>query len=222
MLAAVNCVKNTIAKKRTEDSFQRVYNKATEMCNSLNLSPIEMPRARKSPKRLSGQGSAHVPSSSPDFFRTEFFKVLDVVNMQFQERFEQEGLLTISSIEKVLLTGESDAGLLEQYPELHCTSLRVQLAMFKSKYDYQSTTEAASTLRNMLPEVRQLFDQVETLVRLLLVCPVSSAEAERSLSFLRRLKTWLRSTMTQSHLNNVAVCHIHSDKLDSIDREMIA
>jgi len=59
----------------------------------------------------------------------------------------------ISSIEKVLLTGESDAGLLEQYPELHCTSLRVQLAMFKSKYDYQSTTEAANTLQNMLPEV---------------------------------------------------------------------
>ncbi|XDV42958.1 hypothetical protein PO909_011521, partial [Leuciscus waleckii] len=145
-----------------------------------------------------------------------------VVNMQFQERFEQEGLPTISSIEKVLLTGESDAGLLEQYPELHCASLKVQLAMFKSKYDYQSTTEAANTLRNMLPEVRQLFDQVETLVRLLLVCPVSSAEAERSFSCLRRLKTWLRSTMTQSRLNNVAVCHIHSDKLDSIDREMIA
>lgn len=86
-------------------------------------------------KRLSGQGSAHVPTSSAEYFRAEFFKVLDVVNVQFQERFEQESLLTISALEKVLLTGESDGGLLEQYPELHRASLRVQLAMFKSKYN---------------------------------------------------------------------------------------
>lgn len=178
MLAAVNCAKDTIAKKRTEDAFQSVYDKATQMCNSLNLSPVEMPRVWNPPKRLSGQGSAYVPTSSAEYFRTEYFKVLDVVNVQFQERFEQEGLLTISALEKVLLTGESDGSLSEQYPELHRASLRVQLAMFKSNYNYQSTTEAASILQNMLPEVRQLFDQVETLVRLLLVFPVSSAVFE--------------------------------------------
>ncbi|XP_060735269.1 zinc finger MYM-type protein 1-like [Tachysurus vachellii] len=53
MLAAVNCVKDTIAKKRTEDAFQSVYDKATQMSNSLNLSPIEMPRVRNPPKRFS-------------------------------------------------------------------------------------------------------------------------------------------------------------------------
>ena len=69
----------------------------------------------------------------------------------------------------------------------------------------------------MLPEVRCLFTQVEVLVRLLLVEPCSSAEAEISFSALRRLKTWLRSSMTQQRLNNVAVCQNHQKKLEQVD-----
>ena len=41
--------------------------------------------------------------------------------------------------------------------------------------------------------------------------------AERSFSGLRRLKTWLRNSMSQSRLNAVAVSHVHQDVLDSID-----
>ena len=55
------------------------------------------------------------------------------------------------------------------------------------------------------------------LIRFLLVSPGSSAEAERSFSSLRRLETWLRSTMTQSRLNSIAVCHAHQDVIDEVD-----
>ena len=56
---------------------------------------------------------------------------------------------------------------------------------------------------------------MEALVRLLLLAvPASSVEAERSFSALRRLKTWLRSSMSQTRLNNVAMCHVHQEKLN--------
>lgn len=222
MLAAVTCVKESIAEKRTPEKFQSLYSKASQMCEKLNLSPIEMPRVRNPPKRLAGEAAAHVPPSSVDYFRTEFFKVLDTVSMQFTERFENEGLLMIRKLEKVLLTGVTDDDVLLQYPEVYRPSLQVQLAMFKSKYDFQSSSEAATILQGMLPEVRGLSEQVEILVWLLLTVPASSAEAERSFSGLQRLKTWLRSTMTQSRLNSVAVCHIHKDKLDQVNRRQIA
>ena len=153
MLAAVTCVKESIAEKRTPDKFQSLYNKASQMCEKLNLSPIEMPRVRNPPKRLAGKAAAHVPPSSVDYFRTEFFKVLDTVSMQFTERFENEGLLMIRKLEKVLLTGVTDDDVLLQYPEVYRPSLQVQLAMFKSKYDFQSSSEAATILQGMLPEV---------------------------------------------------------------------
>ena len=76
-------------------------------------------------------------------------------------------------------------------------------------------------MKEMPSDVRGLFDQVETLVRLLMVVPIS-AEAERSFSGLRRLKTWMRSTMTQKRLNGIAVCHIHQERLDRLDRQDIA
>jgi hypothetical protein len=46
-------------------------------------------------------------------------------------------------------------------------------------------------------------------------------ECERSFSALRRLKTWLRSTMSQTRLNAVAVIHVHQNICDTIDIEVL-
>ena len=67
-----------------------------------------------------------------------------------------------------------------------------------------------------MPEIRAQYPEICTLVRLLLVSPASSAEAERSFSALRRLKTWLRTTMTDTRLNYVTVSHIHRERLDAL------
>ena len=47
-----------------------------------------------------------------------------------------------------------------------------------------------------------MFNHIEQLVRLLLTIPCSNAEAERSFSSLRRLKTYLRNSMNQERLNH--------------------
>ena len=39
--------------------------------------------------------------------------------------------------------------------------------------------------------------------------PVATCECERNLSALRRLKTYLRSTMSQTRLTGLALLHIH-------------
>jgi len=95
--------------------------------------------------------------------------------------------------------------------------LEVQLAMFLRVNPVNKLSETVTVLRGMSADVRSMFAQVEKLVRIMLVCPCSSAEAERSFSSLRRLKTWLRSTMTQARLNSVAVCHSHQELLDAVD-----
>lgn len=146
--------------------------------------------------------------------------MLDGVDVPFKERFNQTDLDVLQKLEETLLTEEVD-DIVYQYPELNRENLKVQLAMFRSKNTFKSSAEVANIMRGMAVEVRGLFDQVETLVRLLLVIPVSSAEAERSFSALRRLKTWLRTTMSQVRLNNAAVCHVHQDTLDNIDVKQI-
>lgn len=79
-----------------------------------------------------------------------------------------------------------------------------------------------SKLRSMDPVVRALFTQVEYIPRLLLTIPCSRAEAGRSFFDLRRLKTYLRNSMTQARLNHVAILHVHQEMTDNIDLVTVA
>lgn len=85
-----------------------------------------------------------------------------------------------------------------------------------------SVSSVAEKLRSLDPAIRKMFSEVEQLVRLLLTVPCSNAEAERSFSALRRLKTYLRNSMDQERLNHLAVMHVHQDRLDIVDKTMIA
>ena len=60
-----------------------------------------------------------------------------------------------------------------------------------------------------------LFPGVWDLVRIALYIPVSSASSERSFSALRRLKTYLRSTMGQ--LSNLVIVHIEQEIASKLD-----
>ncbi len=106
------------------------------------------------------------------------------MNTQFIERFDQAGFHKLQQLENVLLCRDMDK-VVDEYPELNSRLLQVQVAMFGANYTYQTSSDVVSIIRKM--EVRGLFSQVEALVRILLVVPASSVQAERSFSALRRL-----------------------------------
>ena len=56
------------------------------------------------------------------------------------------------------------------------------------------------------------------LLRILWTIPVNVCECERSFSSLRRLKTYLRSTMDQERLSALALIHIEKDITIDIDK----
>ena len=52
--------------------------------------------------------------------------------------------------------------------------------------------------------------------------PSTNASSERSFSTMKRLKTYLQSTMGQSRLNHLMVLNIYKEILDSMDMISIA
>ncbi len=58
-------------------------------------------------------------------------------------------------------------------------------------------------------------------MQLILVMPATNASSERSFSALRRLKTYLQTTMKQDHLNYLMLLHVHKDKTDDQDLKVI-
>ena len=65
--------------------------------------------------------------------------------------------------------------------------------------------------------MRAIYSEVVTLVRILLVIPATNATSERTFSALGRIKTFLRSTMTQARLNQLMTLHVHKDRTDALD-----
>ena len=70
------------------------------------------------------------------------------------------------------------------------------------------------SLRQMLPELTKI-------VCLILTVPVTTCSAERAFSGLRRLKTYLRNTMSQTRLNNIAVLNCHRSYVEAVDIDNI-
>ena len=66
---------------------------------------------------------------------------------------------------------------------------------------------------------RDVYPNNFTLLTIGCTLPVSSREAERSFSGLRRIKTFLRSSMSIERLAGLALMHLHND-LD-IDEDKI-
>ena len=84
------------------------------------------------------------------------------------------------------MTGQIDEVQLQAYTEIDSTDFALQLAMFRRRHIINKVSEAADILRNLSTDMRSMISEVEKLVRLLMVCPCSSADAERSFSALRR------------------------------------
>lgn len=87
------------------------------MVVSMGIEPIQLPHQRNPPKRFTGGASQHKLKTPEEYYRIEFFKVLDSLGIQFKERFNQPDLQKLKQIKKVLLTGQMD-DVIVQYPEI--------------------------------------------------------------------------------------------------------
>ena len=230
LLQCVKMTKEAISNlRKAADEKIKGFLKMVETSGAA-LEPVALPRRRKPPARLTGDAAAHHPESVEEYLRMEYFAILDRTAVQLDERFDQPGVRDHEKIEGMLLCNfsrESITSRLSGSPwegDFNAEDLAAQLAVVFRRQRPSHLAEAASILRSMDQNARELFPEVVKLVRLLMTLglPASSATAERIFSALRRLKTWLRSTMTQRRVNAAAVCHVHRERLDLTDPNRVA
>ena len=77
-------------------------------------------------------------------------------------------------------------------------------------------------LLSLSPAQRSLLNVVILAFHILLVMPATNATSERSFSALRRIKSYLRSTMTQRRLNHLMLLHYHQDLTDLLNMQEVA
>jgi len=65
---------------------------------------------------------------------------------------------------------------------------------------------------------RHLYPNVYSALQLLITMPVTTATAERAFSVMRRVKSYLRSTMTTARISNLALMHAYKHMPVDIER----
>ena len=95
--------------------------------------------------------------------------------------------------------------------------LQTHFASEQEKQQENGTISDVKCLCLSLGEGRHVLSQIEVLLRALLVMLATNASSERSFPALRRIKSYLRSTMKQERLKDVMVLNVHKDKTASLD-----
>ena len=62
------------------------------------------------------------------------------------------------------------------------------------------------------------FENIKVILRILGTLPITSCECERSISTLRNLKNYQRSTMAEEQLNGLAMMGIHTEVVPDIEK----
>ncbi|CAC5381633.1 unnamed protein product [Mytilus coruscus] len=107
-------------------------------------------------------------------------------------------------------------------------NLRCQLKMVSANFESDCKREDV-VFADIVKYVKSLskgekvwLNEVVKLIKLVLVMPATSATSERSFSSLRRMKSYLRSTMKQARLNSVMFLNVHKDKTDGLNIHDVA
>lgn len=82
----------------------------------------------------------------------------------------------------------------------------------------ENTSAAELSLRAIIDsKIESTFPNVATALRIFLSIAATNCSGERSFSTLKRIKSYLRSSLGQEKLNNLSILSIESDLLNNLD-----
>ena len=241
-LSCAEVARSYTNRLRCDCSFEEFYAVVVKEAQQCTEEPT-LPRYRRPPKRLDQGAAPHQFNSVEDYYRSLYFQVLDLVSEQILSRFSQESMSIPKELENIFIRAanhrdnipvEIPDNILTMYSkDVNFERAVIQLQMLpdavKTYRESQGLREFEVTsvrtiadILNKLPMMKQMFSEVDSLLHLYFTIPVTTCTAERSFSCLRRIKTYLRSSMTEERLNNVILLHVHKEEVDNLDLQEIA
>ncbi|KAM4678573.1 zinc finger MYM-type protein 1-like isoform 1-T2 [Discoglossus pictus] len=152
-------------------------------------------------------------------------EVCDIVVVHAKERFSfSNHLVSAKLVQSDLYTTHDTCfptqaleDTVQAYPILKKKQLRNELSLLYGKTDFHACTSAVA-LHKLLHQSNLQNDFTETvkLLRILITTPMTTAESERCFSTLKRIKTFLRSTMSLERLNALAMLSMEKQLISEI------
>lgn len=129
-----------------------------------------------------------------------------------------------STVEEV----KKKAKIIAEFYELDMSGLDAEVELWynvwkEKKYDSEKVKDL--DLVDVIKEAITFFPTIKNALFISIALPCTTCTIERSFSTLRRVKTWLRSTMTETRLNGLCRMSVHrkllSDQKKEIEEEVV-
>ena len=225
-----------LEKYRTDEAFQTFWAELEVSRETHNIDEPVLPKVRKRPARYEtgNTSSHHIDQSPEEMYRRIYFQAMDTTINSIKSRFDQHDWGIMVNTQELLFKAiqqenfEAEIEVVCQFynDDLDRHSLSAQLEHLPGYNENNSTIRTAKELidffQNMKLGERENLGEVQKLVKLLLVMPATNAVSERSFSAMKRIKSYLRSTMSNNRMNHLMIMHVHKDKTDKIDMTQTA
>lgn len=227
----------TLEKMRGDIAFDSIWKIINSEANLLELPEPTMPRKRKKPARYLREQESSQYDEMPEVelkYKRVYFNAIDTVIACIKDRFNQPGFKACQSIEELLINlvnGRDYQASLTEICKIYTEhvskiELQAQLEGLKTLFDEDikemTIADIVEKIKNLPKASLVYFSQVVILLKIMLVMPATNAISERSASCLRRIKNWLRTSMTQGRLNHCMLLSIHKEKTENVNLVAVA
>jgi hypothetical protein len=221
-------------KKYRDEGFTTALIAAKDIAEEADISPqFEAVRSRKKKRMLPYENEDDAPTDPEILFKINiFYPMMDTTINSIETRFRQFSLINESwsflydmnktnesleedclKLEKKLTHDHSrDISGLELSREIMCLQ-----KFLDNKEGHPKAVLQVLSLNNW----QDTFPNIWTALRIFVTIPVTVAKGERSFSKLKLIKTYLRSTLAEDKLSDLALLSIENDIAQSLSCEDI-
>lgn len=223
----------TLEDLRTDSYWDRLFSyvESVAKLHSIDIIGHRPSRKRKLPSRLcdtvilESTGSSEALTTSQQFKVGLYYPILDAFLMELNRRFSGRNIELMKAIHACnpqcsqFLEPEKLQPLVDCY-NLDSESLRMESILCKrtlAKKKMDSTTDVFKELSSL----KEAFPTLLRILQIALTICVSSASCERSFSALKRIKSYLRSTMQEERLVDLAVLSVEREISQTLNLENV-
>ena len=191
------------AERLDESVWDELYQSALDLSEPFDI-------VENMPRRCGRQTTrANHPANTPkQYWKVSlYYAFLDHMIMELESRLIKSENLFYAQylLPRVIgnITNEQIATLYETYQtDLTCNldEFKREVARWRTRWSITPRDQMPTSLCAVNPV---LYPSIDTILCIMLTMPVTSATAERSFSVLRRVKTYVRSTMNNNRLSSL-------------------
>ena len=180
-------------------------------------------RSKRPPAKLDDGAAPYVPNAPVDVYRRIYCEAIDRLGTALDTRYSCDDDILAIAEEALLKAKPQDIKKACDFYGLDEEKMTMNVSMMHTcardnATQLQSLEDVVEAMKDPRLELQSVVPACAALLKLVLTAPATTCTAERSFSLLRRLKSWLRSTLGQERLNHASICATYPEAVMGLNR----